>query len=262
MFKLLRRLRTALGAAAIVGALFGAGAAAAQGGVQVDTSTFSTSKFGASSGGTGFCVLGQACNTFVDVGFNIKLGTGVVTRDIYMYEDGIIGVGSALPTGATLGDPSSLGHAYIAASFADYSGTTVHATVGLAGGPDHNLPPGENDWTLVDWFVDSPTQGLGEYQIKFITFQNYPPIDPSVPQPPDYSYSFGFHAGGGQGDPGIGAEGLYWPGSGMLAGYYQGFDLSGLPADPGVPEPAAWALMIGGFFVVGAALRRRAPAPA
>ena len=83
-----------------------------------------------------------------------------------------------------------------------------------------------------------------------------------MPQPPDYAYSFGFHAGGGQGDPGPGAEGQYWPGSGMLAGYYQGYDLSGLPASTGTPEPATWALMIGGFFVAGAALRRRAPRPA
>lgn len=38
------------------------------------------------------------------------------------------------------------------------------------------------------------------------------------------------------------------------------FDL-GLPAAP-VPEPASWALMIGGFAIVGSALRRRQAVPA
>lgn len=34
---------------------------------------------------------------------------------------------------------------------------------------------------------------------------------------------------------------------------------SGTISAPGIPEPATWALMIGGFGMAGAALRRRAP---
>ena len=36
------------------------------------------------------------------------------------------------------------------------------------------------------------------------------------------------------------------------------FDVRGIAA-PGVPEPATWALMIGGFFVVGGAVRAKRP---
>lgn len=39
-------------------------------------------------------------------------------------------------------------------------------------------------------------------------------------------------------------------------------DIGGGTPAPGVPEPAAWALMIGGFALSGAALRRRRQAPA
>lgn len=38
---------------------------------------------------------------------------------------------------------------------------------------------------------------------------------------------------------------------------HQGF-VVGWPRDPGVPEPATWALMVGGFLAAGAALRRKA----
>lgn len=38
--------------------------------------------------------------------------------------------------------------------------------------------------------------------------------------------------------------------------------LSGTALEGGVPEPASWALMIGGFGLAGAALRRRRPAAA
>ncbi len=40
------------------------------------------------------------------------------------------------------------------------------------------------------------------------------------------------------------------------------FKLLDLPAAPGVPEPASWALMIAGFGFVGASMRRRAPVAA
>lgn len=40
------------------------------------------------------------------------------------------------------------------------------------------------------------------------------------------------------------------------------FDVRAVAADPGaVPEPASWALMIDGFAMTGAAMRRRAAAP-
>jgi len=36
-----------------------------------------------------------------------------------------------------------------------------------------------------------------------------------------------------------------------------GFDISGLPGAPGVPEPATWAMLILGFSAVGVMMRRR-----
>ncbi len=54
-----------------------------------------------------------------------------------------------------------------------------------------------------------------------------------------------------------------------VAGEFAPFDLTGASisyqvtlAAPGVPEPAAWALMIGGLGLVGGAMRRRSRAPA
>ena len=35
------------------------------------------------------------------------------------------------------------------------------------------------------------------------------------------------------------------------------FVIKTLTPSPGVPEPAAWAMMLGGFGIVGAAMRRR-----
>lgn len=46
-------------------------------------------------------------------------------------------------------------------------------------------------------------------------------------------------------------------GGGYFGGYSSGFRLTDTAA-PGVPEPATWALMIGGFGLAGAAVRRRA----
>lgn len=82
----------------------------------------------------------------------------------------------------------------------------------------------------------------------------------------------GIHAGYAYYDPGTGVGGNVYPNyiGGRLTSYYSGTDLPNLQ-DPsldltfasyvdtaaGVPEPAAWALMIVGFGGIGLALRRR-----
>jgi hypothetical protein len=62
----------------------------------------------------------------------------------------------------------------------------------------------------------------------------------------------------------------FWDESNGLSGAFitgvggipsESFDILGT-SDLSVPEPAAWALMIGGFGMAGAALRRRRTAPA
>ena len=58
----------------------------------------------------------------------------------------------------------------------------------------------------------------------------------------------------------IGQTGTYY---GAVRGfgnsvYSYNLAITGLTASPGVPEPAAWAMMIAGFGLVGGAMRRRA----
>lgn len=85
--------------------------------------------------------------------------------------------------------------------------------------------------------------------------------------------STNFNNGGCVGDP-TGAA-CHWDAVGVtFAGTAMSVDFGGVAnqagfdnitlgsATPGVPEPATWALMIGGFAMVGAAMRRRAVATA
>ena len=82
------------------------------------------------------------------------------------------------------------------------------------------------------------------------------------------SLSTNFNAGGCVGDPNGGA--CHWDPIGVtFAGTAHSVDFGGVAnqagfdnvtlgsATPGVPEPAAWALMIAGFGMVGTAARRR-----
>jgi hypothetical protein len=267
MFRVLRRLRGALSVAAVVGAIFGAGAAAAQGGVQIDTAVVG----GSSTVPISTCSLGQACTHSFNLGFDVTLGNGQVVDTVYIYREGVVGVGSALPTSATVTSLGSLGNAYVAAALSDFSGYNVSVTYALSGGPDHGLPcprfnppPGcvnVNDDVLIDYFVSDTAGEKGEFQIKFHTGQ--------------YGTGPASFIGSFYGGQSLVSGGIEFgsPGSGVpdgLGGFWnfkdgpidalRGSNLSGNL--PGVPEPAAWALMIGGFFMAGAALRRRAPTPA
>jgi hypothetical protein len=198
----LRRVLAAMAAGALAVMAHGA---AAQGGVQIDTSVFSLSS------PPQLCTLGQSCSFAQNLHFNITLGNGTTFNTVYIYREGVIGLGAALPTTATFGSLASLGGAYIAPAFADFAGENVHVTFGLSGGTDHGLALGVNDDVLIDWYVEpttpdptSPTNDRGEFQIKFHTAQ-YGTGGPS---------GFSVNYGGNLGDPNVGAEGLYWPGSG------------------------------------------------
>jgi len=81
-----------------------------------------------------------------------------------------------------------------------------------------------------------------------------------------YGISYvGVHFGNGQGGPGNGTAFYKIDAGAGLDSFTLRYNASsnavlystGAPPPPGVPEPATWALMIGGFGMVGATLRRR-----
>jgi hypothetical protein len=171
-----------------------------------------------------------------------------------------ISKGSAAALVAALKDPLSL--------FADRSpgergtgallSTKPMKTAMADAGPEERVLAGVRD-------RDPPVGGLPELpglnDPAFATDPGSPPADGGVPgDPGGGSSSFapfsafpgiggpGFLAGGG-GDP---------PGSGPPGSGPPGFGAPGLPPVlSAVPEPGTWAMLILGFFAVGAAMRRR-----
>jgi hypothetical protein len=51
--------------------------------------------------------------------------------------------------------------------------------------------------------------------------------------------------------------GITWNDANLASGYRYIVEYNPNVIGPGVPEPASWALMFGGFGLVGAAMRRR-----
>ncbi|HEY2358008.1 MAG TPA: PEPxxWA-CTERM sorting domain-containing protein [Phenylobacterium sp.] len=257
MIVTIRRIAFAAGAAAL--ALISS-AARASGDVQID------SPIGGQTSPFTLCQLGQSCTGF-DMGFNVALNNGGSFNKIYVYRDGVIGLGQALPVGATLGNLASLGDYYAAVGFEDLSPTSpdlagvltdpndVGVTVSRNGGTDHGLPAGTVDEILVDYFIgDWHTQAgyHGMMQVRFATHQ-YGSISPSLPT---ISLLHGTPAGGQM-------MGVTWTDPSVFPDGLVGLSLGPDAESPGLPEPATWALMISGFGLAGVALRRRGrPIPA
>lgn len=267
----LRIIRGAVGAAALLW-LGAAQSAAAHGGIQVDTDflkSFST------------CDLGSVC-TPADLGFTITRPDGTTFSQIYIYNQGVIGLGAPiLGDKATLlaGGLGALGDSFIAPGFSSFSGLTVTTLAVQMGGSVSGFPPDGVRAFLVNWYVD----GF--------------PISGEDPDDPDPGHS-------GRGVFQADFEPQHWTSDGFnfvlnddistqISFRYTGlvqaddptedkfYDLTGLTPDsqvgwrigtyagarplavpevtltlPGVPEPAAWAMMIVGFSAVGGMLRR------
>jgi hypothetical protein len=226
------------------------------------------------------CSIGSSCSG-TTLPFSI-ITPAVTTNQIFIYNSGIVSLGSALPLTAAYGDVGSLGHAFLAPGFGDFGGnvpTTYITNV-------HDGFPGFTGGFRVTWAFPN-VDGSPIFQVEFIDLSLSVVIDPNAPdgffiqQDPTkigdvlvnfaHGSTFDFWNGLTVGtDPGLPNPSLIGWGVGALnsATTYTG-DVEGLRAanfsvnltdaaayDPGIPEPATWVILILGFAAVGAALRR------
>lgn len=163
---------------------------------------------------------------------------------IYIYQEGVVSFGAELPTTASLpGGPASFGSGnWFAPSFGAALPVEAFHDPEAPGQYRINWESGSVPifqlFIFDDTFNNLAEIGLnGDVQPGSVIAYNYTPFD-WVPPP-------GFIPGGV--DPTIDAIPLDVPGS---------FNAGGGTGSV-TPEPASWALMIGGFGMVGAAVRRR-----
>ena len=224
------------------------------------------------------CSLGSACGG-TTLPFSI-ITPAVTTNQIFIYDSGIVGLGSALPLSAAFGDASTLGHAFLAPGFGDFGAIapTTYIT---------NVQDGFDGLTAgfrVTWAFPG-VDGAPVFQVEFIdlsigfvsdglgggSFQQDPTKIGDVQV--DFAHGSTFENWNGLivgTDPGLPIPSLIGWGVGALnsATTYTG-DVEGLRAanfgvnltdaaayDPGIPEPATWVSLILGFAALGVALRR------
>jgi hypothetical protein len=242
------------------------------------------------------CTLGSGCaaNNFNQV--YEDFGSGPEPTDpsdfnlgvfgkVYVYDDGVISIGQALPIGASVvGGLGSLGGNYIAVGFADLASLNANkfavvGTINPQSTPDGNGQ--EAGVVNVEWIFDTPGK---EAAIVGITL-----TDESNVKPGQINVQIGFGAPstswfGGYPHPycdtlcnSDNIEGVYLPTGAIIGSGFDGFgspvtvssdfDYSNYDFDinlntpglstSGVPEPATWALSMLGFGLLGYRLRRR-----
>jgi hypothetical protein len=221
-----------------------AGSAMAGRGIQVDDPNTPPLAFTPCTlGGSGCVGIAASSPEFVGA-FS---GDGSTT--LYIYQEGVVSFGAELPTTASLaGGPASFGLGnWFAPSFG--AATTVEAFHDPEGPGQFRINWGPSGLPVFQLFIlDDTFNGVaeiglnGDVQPGSLIAYNYTPFN-WVPPP-------GFIPGGV--DPTVDAIPLNVPGS------------FGLGPTSVTPEPASWALMIAGFGLMGAMLRRRrrAMAPA
>lgn len=223
------------------------------------------------------CSLGSACSG-TTLPFSI-ITPAVTTNQIFIYNSGIVSLGSALPLSAAFGDASTLGHAFLAPGFGDFGGNTpttyitnvqdgfdgltagfrvTWAFPGVDGAPVFQVEFIDLSIGFVSdglgggSFQQDPTK-IGDVQVNFAhgsTFENWNGLivgtDPGLPNPSLIGW-------------GVGAlnSATTYTGDvdGLRAAAYS-VNLTDAPAYVGVPEPATWVSLILGFAGLGAALRR------
>ena len=152
--------------------------------------------------------------------------------NLYIYKDGIVSLGHALPSNATVGDASTLGDAFIAPAFADY------------------INPAD------------PGKALAEVEVAFY------PYDGTIKALNIY---WRLHDGSLFGLEGLSNGGIVNGAGGGFGGWWGPVDIAEYTPDgaivgsngaftqtfAGTPEPATWTMLLIGFGLAGAAMRRR-----
>jgi hypothetical protein len=231
---------------------------------------------------TNFCSVGAsscAANNF-----------GGVFGSVYVYNDGVVSFGQPLPTTASVaGGTGSLGSAYLAPGLTDLSGSldgmfvnAISFNQGLGEGYFDAAGHPVTGELRLDW-VFGPVGSESIFELDLIDetlpIGQNPGLNPSVSD--DVSALFGYGSeSGGWFDGGADVEPflptgsvIAWniggqsssttvPASGvgtyLDASNFEIDDIHLAPAtSAAVPEPATWAMMIFGFGLAGAALRRR-----
>ncbi|WP_309604050.1 PEPxxWA-CTERM sorting domain-containing protein [Phenylobacterium sp.] len=207
------------------------------------------------------CTLGAACSP-TSLGFSVN-----GSSSIYLYREGIIGLGASLTGGATLG--SVVGD-YVAPAFGATASSSRKQFRNAHYEATHQ--PGI---TLINFDTTDPGGDKGVYQVAF--FNNNvasSPLGGYVTGNRTVTISFGY--GRFVDCSALPATCGFTPLS--QAGWRVGkvkqlFDVGKLPSpnltlpmakpSTGTPEPATWAMLVTGFGLVGlAARRRRVAAPA
>jgi hypothetical protein len=230
------------------------------------------------SGSITACHIDVACSG-VTLPFSI-VTPAVTTNRIFIYDSGIVALGSQLSLSATYGDVSSLGHGFLAPGFADFEANTPTVYItnvsqkfgGLTGeyrvtwafpnstGPIFQLSL--TDLSLIGPVIDQSQQGFHFFH------------DPNLVGDVAANFYYGSAFGSWNGLPVQLAAGLPqgaivgWgvgalDDTGTFAGNFSGLpsgvnltDAAAFVAKPAVPEPAAWILMLAGFASIGVSLRK------
>ena len=202
----------------------------------------------------------------------------VTSNRIFIYDSGIVSIGSQLALNANPGDVSTLGHAFLAPGFANFGATAPAVYITKV---TQNFGGFIGEYR-VTWTYPDSTSPIFQLQLKDLSLSG--PISDGSPQ--------GFHierdlalVGNVQADFFYGSAFNTWNGipvqeaadlpDGALVGYGVGAlnatgtfadNFSSLPSavnlthaaafTAGVPEPGAWILVLLGFAGVGVSLRK------
>lgn len=225
------------------------------------------------------CSIGSSCSG-TTLPFSI-ITPAVTTNQIFIYNSGVVSLGSELPLSATYGDVSTLGHAFLAPGFADFGATAPTAYItqvtdnfdgftgayrvtwaypDVDGGPifqvqltDLSLNVVLDPSNINGFFIEQDPTRIGDVQVDFahsapVDFWNNLTVatEPGLPS--------GAIVGWGVGA--LNSATTFGDDVSALKLANIGVNLTDAAAWQGVPEPATWVGLILGFAATGAALRR------
>lgn len=236
----LKSLATILGCAAL-GALALAGPAAAGGSIRIDAQAPTPITT---------CTLGVACANYQTTSYFFILPDGTMTNRLYVYDEGIVGLGSEV-AGTPGGAVTSSGY-YAAAAFATIPDLEDVTRTNMA------FP----DAAVFTYHTGAANTG-GMFQILFTDMRT--DLDaPGNFMQLEFKYGgYLFDADGYGARPGSGLPQGFAPNNAITqfaictTGVCQDTMVRGSTPISAAPEPASWAMMIAGFGMAGGILRRR-----